>query len=259
MPSVPRRVSIIVLLAMAALSPETAAAQLSADQVLARMDELQRRNKSESAVIEMRLFDGDKEVQRRELTVQSRTDDNDQTSAFVEFTSPPDIRGLRLLTVQTGDDDDQRIYLPALRRVQRIAGSSREDRFAGSDLSYEDLRVRDRDDYASRMVDSTDNAWTIESDPKDDESPYSRIVAEIDKVMYAVTRARYFDKKGRLTKILTASDFERYGSDVWKASTITMEDVREDRRTELVYRERDLDTEISPDVFSDRYLRRGVQ
>ena len=259
MPSIPRRVSIIALLAMAAFSSVTAAAQLSADQVLARMDELQRRNKSESAVIEMRLFDGDKEVQRRELTVLSRTDDNGQTSAFVEFTSPPDIRGLRLLTVQAGGDDDQRIYLPALRRVQRIAGSSREDRFAGSDLSYEDLRVRDRDDYTSRMIDSTDSAWTIESDPEDDESPYSRIVAEIDKVRYVVIRAHYFDKKGRLAKILTASDFERYGSDVWKASKITMEDVREDRRTELVYRERDLDTEISPDVFSDRYLRRGVQ
>lgn len=234
-------------------------AQRSADEILARMDSLQRIQQSESSRVEMILYDEGREVRRRELTVLSRTDDNDRTSAFVEFRSPADIRGLRLLTIETDDGDDQRVYLPALRRVQRIAGASRQDRFAGSDLSYEDLRVRDREDYTSRIVDSTDAVWRIESVPKDRDSPYTRIVSEIDKDMYAIVGARYFDRKGRPAKILAAGDFRQHEDGVWRPSRIAMEDVREDRRTELIYLERDFDTEISPDVFSDRYLRRGVQ
>lgn len=233
-------------------------AQTTADEVLARMDELQRSKKHESATVEMRLFDGDKEVRRRTLHVMSQIDANGSVSALVEFTSPADIRGLRLLTIQTDDGDDQRIYLPALRRVQRIAGSSRDDSIAGSDLSYEDLRVREKDDYTSEIVESTDATWVISSIPKEEDSPYSRIEAEIDKSKFVVVAARYFDRKDRLKKVLTATDFKNFDG-IWKPSQLTMTDVRQDRRTELVYLERDFETVIAPDVFSDRYLRRGVQ
>lgn len=240
-------------------SPRGAAAQRSADEVLKRMDKLQHRASHETARLEMRLYVEGREVRRRELALQSTIDTAGHTRALIEFTSPPDIRGMRLLTIETGDGDDQRIYLPALRRVQRIAGSAREDRFAGSDLSYEDLRVRDRNDYASRMVDSTESAWIIESVPTDKGSPYRRIVSEIDKDRCVVVRAEYYDRQDRLLKILTAGDFENMGDGIWKASSITMKDVRSDRRTEIRYLERDLQKVISPDVFTDRYLRRGVQ
>ncbi|MGA7304070.1 MAG: outer membrane lipoprotein-sorting protein [Rhodothermales bacterium] len=249
----------LIGMSLTVLEPHLVVAQPSADEVLARMDELQRQYKNESARLEMRLFDEGRQIRRRELKLFSSRDAAGHIRALVEFTDPPDIRGLRLLTIQTDDGDDQRIYLPALRRIQRIAGSARENRFAGSDLSYEDLRVRNREDYTSRIMDSTASHWTIESIPKDKDSPYGRIVSEIDKEMYVVTKARYFDREDRLRKVLTATDFEDMGDHVWKASNITMEDVRAERRTELEYLQRDLQTAISPDVFTDRYLRRGVQ
>lgn len=246
------------LLAVAA-SSDPSFAQLSADVILQRLEEPKRRPGFESARVEMRLLEGEKEVRRRELTILSSTDEDGWTSAVVEFTHPPDIRGLRLLTIGSESGDDQRIYLPALRRIQRISGASRDDRFAGSDLSFEDLRTRRREDYQSRVVDSTDTSWIVELIPDDSGSPYGRIVSEIDKEMSAIVGARYFDRKDRLKKVLTAGEFRDFGQGDWRPTRLTMRDVREDRSTELSYLDRDLQATISSDVFTDRYLRRGVQ
>ena len=240
-----------------ALANLTSIAQTTADEILARMDEIDDATTYETSRIEMKLFQNNSEVRRRELLLRVVTDEQGLTSALLEFTEPADIRGLMLLTIQTAKGDNQRIYLPALRRIQRIAGKSRSDRFAGSDLSYEDLRIRERQDYSSTLLETTDSVWIIQSTPKDDSSPYSKIVAEIDKKMYVIVKARYFDKKMKLWKMLEASDFTLVTEDTWRAKNVTMTDIQSDRRTELRYLEHDLSTAIPQDVFSDRYLRRG--
>ena len=41
-------------------------------------------------------------------------------------------------------DDDQWLYLPAMRKVRRISVSDRADYFLGTDLSYEDIKLEAR-------------------------------------------------------------------------------------------------------------------
>jgi hypothetical protein len=164
-----------------------------------------------------------------------------------------------LLTIEQEGPDDQRLYLPALGRVQRIAGQTRSDRFAGSDFSYEDLSSRDPEDYTSEIVSRADSLVVIEARPNGIESAYSRIVFSVDPRTFVIRSAEYFDDKDRLWKRLQTSGIEQAGPETWRANRLVMNDVREDRRTELVYLNRDTQGEVPETTFTERWLRRGLQ
>ncbi len=232
----------------------------------------------------MRLFDGDREVRRRTFDLKTMNVGGIRKTLVV-FTSPADIRGVGLLTIETASQSasqtatqtatqgatqgatqtstqtstltDQRLYLPALHRIQRITGSRRGERFAGSDFSYEDLRARDPDEYESSIIEKQRGVWIIAMAPSDERSPYSRIEATVDSARLVVTRARYFDRNQKLKKILTSSSFSESRPGVWKPETMIMTDVQENSRTELHYRDRDTDSTIPPETFTERQLKRG--
>lgn len=62
--------------------------------------------------------------------------DGDGDRSLIIFDSPADQRGTALLTWNhDGIDDDQWLYLPALRRVKRIAARNRSGPFVGSEFA----------------------------------------------------------------------------------------------------------------------------
>ena len=59
------------------------------------------------------------------------------------YTEPTNVRGTGFLTFDYPDpnkDDDQWLYLPALRKIRRISSSKRGDYFLGTDLTYEEIK-----------------------------------------------------------------------------------------------------------------------
>ena len=67
------------------------------------------------------------------------------SKTFVYFDSPPDVKDTTFLNWSQEDaeaDDDQWIYLPALRKVRRIASGDKENSFMGSDIIYDDMADR---------------------------------------------------------------------------------------------------------------------
>jgi len=61
------------------------------------------------------------------------------------FQYPADVRNTSFMTWgydEAGKDDDQWIYLPALKKVKRISSDSKSNYFMGSDFSYDDLGDR---------------------------------------------------------------------------------------------------------------------
>lgn len=57
------------------------------------------------------------------------------------FITPADVKGTSFMnwSYNSGQDDDQWIYLPALKRTKRISSGSKSDYFMGSDFTYDDL------------------------------------------------------------------------------------------------------------------------
>jgi hypothetical protein len=65
------------------------------------------------------------------------------TKAYIEFVEPADVSGTKFLTVsKKGAETDQRLYLPALKKVRKISSSSKDAEFLGSDLCYFDMEKR---------------------------------------------------------------------------------------------------------------------
>ncbi|MEM1162933.1 MAG: MMPL family transporter, partial [Pseudomonadota bacterium] len=67
----------------------------------------------------------------------------------VVFEKPRDIRGTSLLTHANIEpaDDDQWLFLPAVKRVKRISSSNRTGKFVSSEFSYEDFGSQEVNDF----------------------------------------------------------------------------------------------------------------
>jgi hypothetical protein len=76
---------------------------------------------------------------------------------------------LRSLETGSGGDDDQWLYLPALRRSRRIGSSNKSNSFEGSELAYEDLAPNEvtKQQYKYLREETLDGVpiWVIESTP----------------------------------------------------------------------------------------------
>ena len=76
----------------------------------------------------------------REMRVRTLEVNGDGDKSLSIFDTPRDIKGTAFLnfTHRTGDDD-QWLYLPALKRVKRISSRNKSGSFMGSEFAYEDI------------------------------------------------------------------------------------------------------------------------
>ncbi len=263
--------SILAASALAAVgaNPPGAAAQsgtFTGRQVMERYD-AQQRTKDSEVTIDMRVVSPRGEVRERVVTLWTRTGTDGTRRVLIRFLQPPDLEGTGFLHVENVDrDDDAWLYLPALRRARRIAGSDRRDAFVGTDFSYEDLDPEDLDAHRYTRVRTEDHggrpAWVVEALPASpqatQESGYARRLLWIDQERHTLLRADLFDRDGALRKRLSADDIRRVeGSDRWRPHRLVMEDLTAGRRTELLMRQYRLDQGLGDDLFTERYLRRG--
>jgi hypothetical protein len=59
------------------------------------------------------------------------------------FLEPADVKGTSFLKIENKTGfDDMRLYLPAFKKVRRIASSAKSESFMGSDFTYEDMTTR---------------------------------------------------------------------------------------------------------------------
>ena len=94
---------------------------------------------------------GRESVRRMRFKVLEVPGDGDK-SLFV-FDRPRDVRGTALLThSHINTQDDQWLYLPALKRVKRINAAKRSGSFMGSEFSYEDMSSPEVEEYTYRYL-----------------------------------------------------------------------------------------------------------
>src|SRR5690606_28956350 len=108
------------------------------------------------------------------------------------FDKPASIRGTGLLTLREGDNQTQKLYLPALKRVQTIGSSQKGDSFMSSDFSYEDLGQFDTENTTWVKRNETEKEWTISAKMK--ESKYDSLLIVISKEMSQPVKVSYFSK-----------------------------------------------------------------
>ncbi|MDR3238868.1 MAG: outer membrane lipoprotein-sorting protein [Clostridiales bacterium] len=200
----------------------------------------------------------------KEMVIDQFSKDGPNGSRImIVFNSPAGQKGTRFLSMENGSGaTDQWIFLPSLGKSRRIASSESGGSFMGTDFSYDDMSLLDReagDDRHSIVREETLGGavcYVIQSIPNAGDYQYSKTVSWVDKTSNRIYKTELYDKKGALVKLLEMSDYQdvqgRDTSKSVKISTIAA------GTSTTIYMDRiEYDMKIPDGVFSTAYLETG--
>ncbi len=184
----------------------------------------------------------------------------DGDKSLIIFDTPRDIKGTAFLSyTHVKGQDDQWIYLPALKRVKRIASNNKSGPFMGSEFAYEDLSSQEVEKYTYRYLkDDTLNGaacFVVERIPTDKNSGYTKQIVWIDKVLYIPEKLEYYDRKGSLLKTLTLHDYKQYLDKFWRANRMEMINHQTGKSTTLLFSQYKFKTGLSEKDFKQNVLK----
>lgn len=250
----------LLLLGLQAVTPDT----------VARRVQDRDTGRDSRAEMRMRLHDRQGRVRERTMVLQTlRGTGGRGDKLLVRFLSPNDIKGTALLVWEhPGRDDERFLYLPALGRVRRIAGEEKQQSFAGSDLSYEDIGGRDMNDYSYSFADqnavwsapdgSKLPAWALESRAKDRNADFPRSVSLILKDRDVVAHADIFNPRNERAKVFDVRRLERVDG-IWTVLDLVVANDALKTRTELTTTSIRYNVGLTDDDFTRRKLEEGVR
>lgn len=197
----------------------------------------------------------------REMRVMSLEVQDDGDKSLVVFDTPRDISGTALLTyAHVVGADDQWLYMPALKRVKRIASKNKSGPFVGSDFAYEDMVSFEVNKFTHRFLRTQSiegvDYFVVEQVPRDNLSGYTRQVLWLDQEHLRVMRAEFYDKKSALLKVLVLSDYQQHLDHYWRAHRLHMHNVQTGSETTLSVSAMHFKTGLSESSFSQNGLKR---
>ena len=246
---------------------------LLADDAKARaiMEKVDARDDGKTLEQDMLMILIDKNGKKRNRNLHTYSKDfGADEHQIMFFKSPADVKNTAFLTYdydKASKDDDQWLYLPALKKVKRIPSSDKSSSFMGSDFSYYDMTDRNLKDYDFKLLKETEvrgkKAWMIEAVPRTSkvvkESGYTKTIALVRQDNYVVVRSIGFLKNGK-KKYLDIKRLHKQGG-VWLPDEITMTTKKGKstvHKTILKFSNIKLNKPINDSMFTTRRLEKGL-
>ncbi|PHS51660.1 MAG: outer membrane lipoprotein-sorting protein [Lutibacter sp.] len=188
--------------------------------------------------------------------------EGDGDMSMTIFDTPRDVKGTASMTyTHKIGDDDQWLYLPAIKRVKRISSSNKSGPFMGSEFAFEDLSSQEVEKYTYKFILEENingqDSYKIERYPISKNSGYKRNIVWLNKANYRVEKIEYYDRKDTLLKTLSLSNYKLYLSKHWRANTLKMVNYQNGKETLLVFSERKFGVNLKKADFSQNALRRA--
>ncbi len=216
-----------------------------------------------TADMEMVLKNRHGQKSTRLIRVRTLEVENDGDKSLTIFDSPRDVKGTAFLNyTHKKDDDDQWLYLPALKRVKRISSRNKSGSFMGSEFAYEDISSQEIEKYTYRWLkDETldgRECFVVERYPVDTKNTgYTRQVAWIDKDEYRQRKVEYYDRKESHLKTLQFFEYNRYLDRFWRAGKMVMVNHQSGKSTDLSWKNYKFQAGLKARDFSKNSLKRA--
>jgi len=180
------------------------------------------------------------------------------------FTAPADVKNTSFMSWSYDDenkDDDQWIYLPALKKVKRISSDSKSDYFMGSDFTYDDLGDRKPSADTHKIIREEklngEDCYVVESVPKDEDYIYSKTITWVIKGKWIGLKKEFYDEDGELLKILNVSKYQDIKG-IWIITHTEMDNVQKNHKTVMALDNVMINTGIPKSKFTERMMTRGI-
>jgi outer membrane lipoprotein-sorting protein len=233
---------------------------LTNEQLAQKSDALTDGFVSSTANMTMTLINANNQKTIRDMKMVTLEGKNGDKT-LMEFLSPADVKGTKMLTHEhLNKDDDQWLYLPALKRVKRIASRNKSGSFMGSEFSYEDTanvsweKYTYKDGLEEVMLDGV-VCYKGERYPKDTNSGYTKQITWIAKDTLLVKRIDYYDRKKELLKTAVFSQWKKIDG-IYVMGKIDMTNHQNSKKTILVWSNQHIKAGLNDKDLSKRELKR---
>jgi outer membrane lipoprotein-sorting protein len=181
------------------------------------------------------------------------------------FVSPADVKNTSFMNWsydEEGKDDDQWIYLPALKKIKRISSDSKGDYFMGSDFTYDDLGDRKPSEDTHKILRTEKvnglDCYVVESVPKDEDYMYSKTITWVVKDRWYGVKKEFYDEDGDLLKVLHLKKVKKIKG-YWIIADVEMDNIQKNHKTRMQLSNIKIDTGIPASKFTTRMMKRGIK
>ncbi len=217
-----------------------------ATTILKKMDDMMFSPKDITASNKIILIDKTGKQEVREATLMQKGSDK----RMFRFTSPASQAGIAILSLP---GDVMYLYLPAFGKERRIATSAKNQNFAGTDFSYDDMESTSYSSkYSPKSIKTEGNVFILELTAKG-QSEYSKIVMSVNSTHYYPESMEYYDKGN--TKIKEAKYSFRKVGNYWNAMEVEMTDLKKNHKSKMQMSDVKYDTGLTDDDFTVRKLK----
>ena len=237
------------------------------------MEKVNARDTGDRSITEMEMILIDKKGNKRVRKLKTFGLEKGKDSlSLMFFLSPADIRNTGFLTFdydESGKDDDQWLFLPALRKTKRIAAGDKSGSFMGSDLNYSDMTSSDLNLYEYTLMKETEvkgqKVWQIKAVPKTkaeaEKSGYSKSVVFIRQDNYVMIRGVRWVHKKKRNKYLDVRKLEKIDG-IWVSTELHVT-TKSGKKTlhKTILKQKNVhfnQDEVNEDLFSIRRLEKGL-
>jgi len=173
---------------------------------------------------------------------------------LIRFLSPADQRGIGFLALP---NDVMYLYLPAYHKIRQIASHVKNQKFAGTDMTYEDLSEFElAKAHSIEKTGEDDSMYILKLIPNDTRGKdYTYLIVHYRKDNFYPVLIEYYEASGNLIKTIERTGIVKVKG-YWVAKKIIATDIRKNHTTTSIMDKIEFDVGLTDDVFTKRYLIR---
>jgi hypothetical protein len=173
----------------------------------------------------------------------------------IQILAPADAKGTRVLIRSL---TQIYVYLPAHKKVRRVASHIRGRGFMGTTMSFDEMAISTYSPYfTANLLEETDTHWIVEAIIKPEaDYPHPRLEIEIIKEHGQASTFRYYNDKGVKLKTETRDDWVCQKKVCSPLKVKMVDHIAGDKYTELTRVKWKVNTGVKDSFFTVRSLQK---
>ena len=229
----------------------TAHADAKGDAVIAKMDESMTRAKDQHFI--HRVVTKEPGKAERKITMDVHIKGKEWRR--IDFLAPGDIKGMKILILSL---DQMYVYLPAFRKVRRVAGHAREQGFMGTTFSHDEMSiVTYGPTFTGKLLSENDKTWKVEATRRPGKTfRFKKLLFTLSKKFLQPLEIKYYNERNELLKTEQRSEYV-CESKICQPKVLKLTDhTRNNAWSKIICDKWEVNTGVDERFFSVRALQR---